>query len=186
MSHKTAIPPLHFCLLRKKDSCEVGKYFENRFSGSGGEIESYAEEEERAPVSTPEDRQDEEFVPFEEKLETAKLQETRSIAVENSTVGVIHRNASSSPLEFSSLPSKTRSTTVENPTVGVIHRNASSPSLGFSSLPSETRSTTLENSTVGVIRRNVSASSLEFSSLPSVRQSMLLSRKEEMVQQARR
>lgn len=121
-----------------------------------GEIESYPEAEERAPVSTTEDRQDtEEFEAFEEKPETTELQETRSKAL-------------------------------ENPTMGVIHRNASSPSLGFSSLPSGTRSTTGENPTVGVIRRNASTSSLEFSSLSSVRQSMLLSRKEEMLQQARR
>ena len=134
----------------------MGQYFENLFSCSGGEIESYPEAEERAPVSTTEDRQDaEEFEAFEEKPETSELQETRSKAL-------------------------------ENPTMGVIHRNASSPSLGFSSLPSGTRSTTGENPTVGVIRRNASTSSLEFSSLSSVRQSMLLSRKEEMLQQARR
>ena len=154
--NKTAVSPLHFFSLRKRDTCGVGQYFENLFSCSGGEIESYPEAEERAPVSTTEDRQDaEEFEAFEEKPETTELQETRSKAL-------------------------------ENPTMGVIHRNASSPSLGFSSLPSGTRSTTGENPTVGVIRRNASTSSLEFSSLSSVRQSMLLSRKEEMLQQARR
>lgn len=155
--NKTAVSSeFFFFSLRKRDTCGLGQYFESLFSCSGGEIESYPEEEERAPVSTTEDRQDaEEFEAFEEKPETTDLQETKSKAL-------------------------------ENPTMGVIHRNASSPSLGFSSLPSGTRSTTGENPTVGVIRRNASTSSLEFSSLPSIRQSMLLSRKDEMLQQARR
>ena len=43
-----------------------------------------------------------------------------------------------------------------------------------------------KETTVGDIPRNASSSSLDFSSHPSVRQSMLLTRKEEMLQQARR
>lgn len=43
-----------------------------------------------------------------------------------------------------------------------------------------------KETTVGDIPRNASSSSLDFSSQPSVRQSMLLTRKEEMLQQARR
>lgn len=67
----------------------------------------------------------------------------------------------------------------ENTTAGDIHRSASSSLLEFSSRPSVRQS-------AGSIPRSASSSSLEFSSQPFVRQSMLVKRKEAMLQQARR